>query len=102
MKEKQIEQYLVKVMKSIGGRCVKVPPMHSKGFPDRICLFPQGKTVYVELKAPDKEPTQLQWNWINWLREHKFQAYVIDSRPRVDAFVDIMMKDVVKGATHGQ
>lgn len=99
MREVVIERYLVKVMKSIGGRCIKLDPTNNRGIPDRMCLFPDGRVVFVEVKGPKGETSEMQKLWIDWLKKHKFKAYVINSRARVDAFIDVMMR---KGATDEQ
>lgn len=78
MLEKEIEAHLVKRMKGIGGECYKWSSPGNRGVPDRICIFPNGVVVFVELKRPGKRPTKLQnlvgnrllelntrWNWAN-------------------------------------
>ena len=89
MLEKEIEKYLVKRMKEIGGECYKWSSPGNRGVPDRICIFPSGKVVFVELKAPGKKPTKLQslvgsrlaelwqhWAWVN-------------SKEGVDALIEV-------------
>lgn len=74
MLEKEIEAHLVKRMKEIGGECYKWSSPGNRGVPDRICFFPNGSVVFVELKKPGKKPTELQYLvgerlmdlWQNW------------------------------------
>ena len=35
---------------------MKLPAIHNAGLPDRLCLFPGGEVVFVELKAFGKKP----------------------------------------------
>lgn len=50
MIEKDVEQYLVKEVESVGGKCIKLTGY--TGIPDRLCIFPGGGFVFVELKRP--------------------------------------------------
>ena len=57
MREKTIEQHLVKAVKN------SAPKLVSPGFdgmPDRLVLLPGGKIGFVEVKVPGKEPRPLQ------------------------------------------
>lgn len=54
MKEKQIEQKLVRMAAAKGGVALKFVSPGCDGVPDRLVLFPGGKTGFVELKAPGK------------------------------------------------
>ncbi len=78
MRERDIEAYLVKSVKALGGEVRKVQWIGRRGAPDRLVMLPgvfmakhgrdhitAGRTIWVELKAPGKkaEPHQI--------REHK-------------------------------
>lgn len=52
MIEKQIENELKKRMKFLGGSCDKFISHGNNGMPDRICIFPNGTLIFVELKRP--------------------------------------------------
>lgn len=78
MREKYIEQKLVREVKKRGGLCEKWNS-GSSGWPDRLVLLPDGKFGLVEVKAPGKKPRVLQehrhdqfWDRSNWqpLCEH--------------------------------
>ena len=92
MRENVVEKYLVKCMKAVGGKALKVNSLSMRGLPDRVCVFPDGQLIWIELKAPGKKPTKLQQVAIKWLRSMGQRAYVIDSRPRVDAMIKIVME----------
>ncbi len=48
--EKEIEEKLIRIIKSHGGECLKWVCPGWAGVPDRICLLPGGKIIFVELK----------------------------------------------------
>lgn len=50
MLEKDIEEWLNKQIKSLGGKSYKFISPDNPGVPDRIYLFPGGKVYFVELK----------------------------------------------------
>ena len=52
MRENVIENEFVKAVKKAGGM--------ANGLPDRLVLFPDSKTIFVELKAPKKMLRPLQ------------------------------------------
>ena len=60
MREKQIEQHLVRVVKSQGGICPKLISPGFDGMPDRMVLLPGGRIGFVEVKAPGQKPRPLQ------------------------------------------
>lgn len=52
MKEKEVEDYLVWSIETLGGKAYKFEsPMH-RGVSDRIVCLPDGQTWFVELKKP--------------------------------------------------
>lgn len=84
MSEKNIEAYLVRRVKELGGVAYKfVSPGHA-GVPDRLVCLPGGLTWFVELKAPGKKPRPLQEVELNRLRALCFHADVIDCREGAD------------------
>lgn len=52
MLEKQIEEYLKKRVKALGGLCLKFISPGSSGVPDRICVLAK-RVIFVECKRPD-------------------------------------------------
>lgn len=85
--ERDIEIYLGKRVRSIGGLSVKFFPMGNDGFPDRIVLLPGGRLHFVELKDTGKKPRPLQIKVHRTLRELGFSVAVIDSKESVDQFI---------------
>lgn len=78
MREKNIEQKLVKAVKSAGGIAPKLTCPGFDGMPDRLVLMPEGRIGFVEVKAPGKEPRPLQVRRHEMLRNLGFKVYVLD------------------------
>ena len=94
MLEKDIEKYLVKRVKEIGGKAYKWVSTNYAGVPDRIVFLPRGKIIFVELKAPGKVPTALQELRIKELRDLGNTVMVLDSKQGVDLFIDWVTQKV--------
>ena len=87
MRERDIEKYLTKQVKDIGGRAYKFQSPGNAGVPDRLVLLPGGRTIFVEMKAPGKKPTTLQLSQIRKIKNLGHTAIVIDSKEGVDKFI---------------
>ena len=83
MREKNIEQKLVKVVKSAGGIAPKLTCPGFDGMPDRLVLMPEGRIGFVEVKAPGKEPRPLQVRRHEMLRNLGFKVYVLDEPEQI-------------------
>lgn len=86
MRENEIEQYLVKRVKEMGGKAYKWVSPGNDGVPDRIVFFSR-VTVLVELKAPGKKPTPLQIAKHKELAKLGQKVLVVDSKEKVDQFI---------------
>lgn len=79
MRETEIEKKFRQEVTRFGGVAYKlVSPGHS-GMPDRLVLFPEGISGFVELKAPGRKPRREQELRIRELREKGFPALVVDN-----------------------
>lgn len=87
MREKYIEQHLVKAVKSRGGICEKWNSGTS-GWPDRIILLPDGKIGFVEVKAPGKVPRALQVHRHEQIRKIGFKVYILDEIEQIGGIID--------------
>lgn len=85
MLEKQIEEYLTKKVRSLGGMSIKLTSLI--GIPDRLVLLPNGRCAFVELKAPGESPRNIQLKRMQQLRRLGFKVYVADSYERVDEVI---------------
>ena len=88
MREKTIEQKLVRAVHNAGGLAPKWVSPGLDGVPDRIILLPGGRMAFAELKAPGKKPRPLQEKRIGQLRRLGFPVYVIDSVEQIGGVLD--------------
>lgn len=87
MREKVIEQQLVKAVRSAGGFCPKLVCPGMDGMPDRMLLFPGGRFAFVEVKAPGKKPRPLQLLRHEQLRTLGFQVYTLDAPSQISEII---------------
>ena len=85
-RERDVERKLKKRVESTGGWCLKFLSSIS-GVPDRICLFPGGKAVFVELKRHGENPRPLQQRIIGKIRKLGFRVEVIDSEEGIQELI---------------
>ena len=78
MRERDIENYLVKRVKALGGEVRKVNWVNRRGAPDRLVML-LDKAFWVEVKAPgvEAEPHQLREH--TRMREMGQVVYLVDS-----------------------
>ena len=87
MREKEVEAYLVKRVKDLGGKAYKWVSPGNDGVPDRIVIMPGGTVVFGELKAPGEKLRPLQEAKRAELRKLKQTVFVLDDKSKVDAFI---------------
>jgi len=78
MREKWIEQQLVKAVKDIGGIALKIASPGFDGMPDRLILLPNRKLAFVEVKAPGKTLRPLQEKRKRQLEALGFLVFCLD------------------------
>lgn len=88
MREKEIEQYLVKKVKEIGGKAFKFVSPGNAGVPDRMVCLPGGRIFFVELKAPGGKTTALQDLQIKKLYDLGFNVMVTDNKETIDRLIE--------------
>lgn len=85
MRESEIESYLVKRIKELGGEVRKVKWVGRRGAPDRLVMFPRLTTshfrcpIWVELKAPGEKAKPHQEREHKRMRDMGQRVVVIDS-----------------------
>ena len=94
MRERDIEAYLVKRVKALGGQVRKVRWIGHRGAPDRLMMLGeqavslnysrQGCTVWVELKATGVQPEAHQLREHDRMRTMGQRVEVVDSIEAVD------------------
>ena len=88
MREKQIEQKLVKAVRAVGGICPKLVSPGMDGMPDRMALLPGGRIGFVEVKAPGQSPRPLQTHRHRQLRALGFPVFVLDDPEQIPAIIE--------------
>ena len=86
--EKLVERKLVELVKINNGMCIKLLCDQLIGLPDRLCLFPNHKIVFVETKTTGQKPRRIQAYMHKKLRALGFRVEVIDSIEGVEQFID--------------
>ena len=84
MLEKDVEAYLRKKVKAMGGRAYKWTSPGNAGVPDRIVVLPNGKVWFIELKRPGGRLSALQLAQINFLEKLGQNVCVIFTKEEVD------------------
>ncbi len=69
MKESEIEAWLVRGVKALGGVAYKFVSPGNVGVPDRLVVLPGGRVVFVELKAEGGRLSPMQDRQISRLQE---------------------------------
>ena len=88
MREKAIEQKLVKAVKQMGGICPKFVSPGFDGMLDRLVLLPFGKIAFVKVKAQNKKPRPLQKARHRLLQKLGFKVYVLDDTEQIGGIID--------------
>ena len=87
-REKTLERKLAKEVKKAGGYAIKLVPLHLSGLPDRMCLFPGGRIVFVEVKGTGEKPRMIQEFWLKRLANLGFDARVVDSTGGINEIIE--------------
>ena len=88
MREKQIEQKLVKAVRAVGGICPKLVSPGMDGMPDRMALLSGGRIGFVEVKAPGQSPRPLQTHRHRQLRALGFPVFVLDDPEQIPGIIE--------------
>ena len=87
MREKDIEQYLIKEVKKLGGIPYKFKSPQRRSVPDRLCIFNKRVTIFVEVKATGKTPTEAQLREMERLIDKEQWVVWVDSNSGVDKII---------------
>ena len=88
MKERQIEQALVRAVRMRDGLPLKLISPGLSGVPDRLLLFPGGRIGFVEVKAPGLPLRALQIKRKSQLEALGFLVYRLDDAGKIGAMLD--------------
>jgi len=84
--ERDIEAYLVKRVKSLGGMAYKFVSPSNRGVADRLVVLP-GQIWFVEVKQESGRLTALQALFMEQMRRMGHNAIVVWSKEDVDKWV---------------
>lgn len=81
MLESALEQNVRKYIRSLGGQCYKWVCPGENGVPDRICILPKGRIIFIELKRPGRKDgmSERQKKIFRVLKALGCEAWRIDS-----------------------
>jgi len=82
--ESKLEKRLRDRVKKAGGLALKWVSPSFSGVPDRIVFLPEGKIIFVEMKAPGKKATALQIKVHAMLISLGADVRTIDSEEMID------------------
>lgn len=85
MLEVSIEDYLIARVKELGGVTRKVIYKGRRGAPDRLCILPGGRVVFVEVKRPKGGRHSGQQNEeIALMQSLGAEAYFLKTKEEID------------------
>ena len=93
MREKYIEQKLVKRIKNMGGLALKLISPGYDGLPDRLVLLPKARIAFVEVKAPGKTLRTLQEKRKRQLESLGFLVFCLDDTEQIETLLAEILKD---------
>jgi hypothetical protein len=87
-RESEVEDYLRRQVKNLGGMAEKFTSPNRRSVPDRLVSLPGGRVVFVEVKRPGAKPTANQQRDHERRRSLGCEVHVVDSREAVDALIE--------------
>ncbi|MBE5809666.1 MAG: VRR-NUC domain-containing protein [Clostridiales bacterium] len=88
MREKEIEQQLVRAVRNRGGLALKLVSPGWAGAPDRLILMAGGRVFFVETKAPGHTLRPLQAKRKRQLEALGFSVCCIDQPEQIGGVLD--------------
>ncbi|QCH27818.1 VRR-NUC domain-containing protein [Clostridium tyrobutyricum] len=88
MREKDIEQMLIREVRKRNGLALKFISPGINGVPDRLVLLPGGRMAFVELKAPGRKMRPIQIKRKRQLETLGFLVYCTDKKEQIGGVLD--------------
>ena len=85
--ERNVEEYIIGKVKSMGGKCYKFVSPGNNGVPDRIVMLPPGRVYFVETKAAGQKPRPSQLAVHREMESIGVRVWVLDSKAAADEFL---------------
>ena len=90
VRERNVEEFLVKKLSKLNVHCYKVLPDNRVGMPDRIVTLPNGRCVWVELKTDNGKLSVVQQLRHKELRDAGQEVAVVWSKEEAEKFADMV------------
>lgn len=87
MLEKQVEAYLIKRVKDVGGRAYKFTSPAHRGVADRIVCLPNGQTWFVEVKTEGGRLSELQKAFASDMAKMNQKYTCLWNKEQIDEFI---------------
>jgi hypothetical protein len=87
MLERQVEAYLIKRVKALGGMAYKFTSPAHKGVSDRIVCLPNGQTWFVELKTESGRLSPLQKVFASDMARMNQKYVCLWNKEQIDEFI---------------
>ena len=87
MREAQLQQKMVKMMRSLGYIVYKMDPTFQRGVPDLLVLAPGGETTFLEVKTPAGVVSPIQAQHHKQLKQLGFTVAVVRT---IDEMLDVL------------
>lgn len=100
MREREIEAWIKGEVEKLGGLWLKFVSPGNDGVPDRVAIFPDGRTVFVELKTAHGQLSEAQKYQIRRLRERRQQVCVVYGKRGAVDFIRDMADHVVSSGEY--
>ena len=85
--ERDLERYLVKRVREVGGHAYKFVSPSNRGVTDRLVVLPGGAVWFVEVKTEGGRLAPLQKLFIELMKQLDQNVIVVWSKEDVDAFI---------------
>lgn len=86
--EKALERKVAELTKAHKGMCIKLLSDYITGLPDRLCLFPGQRLVFIELKTTGQKPRRIQLYIHKKLRDLGFRVEVVDNSKQLTEIIE--------------
>jgi hypothetical protein len=87
MRESEIERKVVDYCREHDVLCYKFVSPQRRGVPDRILVLPDGRVIFVELKAPEGSCTKLQLHEQKKLADQGATVWVVKDFETFNALI---------------
>lgn len=93
--EKDTERYLCdEVERLLKGIAYKFSSPNRRNVPDRLCVLPEGRHFFVEVKSEGKNPTKGQVREISRIQNMSHPVWVVRTKKEVDKLISVVINQM--------